>query len=43
MKSQEIRVAESIFKHCLLTIPFQHIRLLLWWDDGPLPSVLYVF
>ena len=28
-KSQEIRVAESIFQHCLLTIPFQHIRLFL--------------
>ena len=43
-KSQEIRVAESIFKHCLITLPFQHIRLFLWWDDEPLSSsVMYVF
>ena len=42
-KSQEIRVAEIIFKHCLLTIPFQHIRLFLWWVDEPLSSVMYVF
>ena len=26
------------------TIPFQHIRLFLWWDDEPLSSsVMYVF
>ena len=35
---QEIRVMEGIFKHCFLTIPFQHIRLFLWWDDEPLSS-----
>ena len=42
--SQKIRVVESILKHCFLTIPFQHIRLFLWWDDKPLSSsVMYVF
>ena len=31
-------MVESIFKHRFLTIPFQHIRLFLWWDDEPLSS-----
>ena len=40
----QIRVAESIFKHYLLTIPIRHIRLFIWWDDEPLfSSVMYVF
>ena len=41
-KSQEIVEVKSILKHCFSTVPSQHIRLVLWWDDDPLSSSVFL-